>query len=210
MRIQQSLARFCNPNDVAALSAAALLCLAAEACLSCVIVAKIPCEPLQIFFLNTGRGSNCAADPAQLSRSLQCRRDRSCVADTEIDWVAYMEQVEGMLLVNAFKNSRSHHLYLLSCALSEGNAYLSHLIIGLQVVTRCMLGRVGSRTSFKRSTSQVHSTGLWAASQISAEQPGNAQLSQHISKNIRDGPAKRKLFQDFYVLLQGLFVVPIL
>ncbi|KAK9818783.1 hypothetical protein WJX74_007620 [Apatococcus lobatus] len=59
MRLRTVLARFCNPKDTAAAVVVALLCLAAEALLSSLIVARIPY--------------------------------------TEIDWVAYMEQVEGML-----------------------------------------------------------------------------------------------------------------
>lgn len=84
--LETTVKRLCNSQDVAAGTAVAAVLLAGEAVLCGLIIARVPCESDARDMLSSVSQSAIGVDSCQS-------------ADTEIDWVAYMDQVKGFLQV---------------------------------------------------------------------------------------------------------------
>ena len=78
--------RLCNPQDAAAGTAVAAVLLAGEVVLCGLIITRVPCKSDTRDMLSSISHSATGIDCCQS-------------ADTEIDWVAYMDQVKGFLQV---------------------------------------------------------------------------------------------------------------
>lgn len=96
------LSRLQDPKDVQAAAIVAFAILVFEAGICPLIIAKIPCK-----FLGIARMSVISA--MRYGRALSPRITREstitlavCSADTELDWVAYMQEVEGFMKVSPF------------------------------------------------------------------------------------------------------------
>ena len=94
------LSRLQDPKDVQAATFVAFAILVFEAGICPLIIAKIPCKFLHLYIsmqqlpYTTGGASD--VNPLSATRPLVC------CADTELDWVAYMQEVEGFMKVKPF------------------------------------------------------------------------------------------------------------